>query len=297
MALLWSGTPSSVVDLHQFLPRRISFVVCLYAIDAQGYRRICVRCVFNDHAVWTPVNIIDWQGGNASYPTNWNLAANWNPNTAVPNGPLVNVRFGISRADKTLVDNDFTRANCRMRNVCLPQRAPQSEHRRMSLRLIIMDVSSSDVAGTHTISAPVILINDATISGGGTLNLTGGISGNHTLTVLGNLTATSIQVDTLTIGGAGATAVPEPTLLVLFGIGAVGFSVFRWRRGDPLTTDYSVPALILFFACNLPDAELITRQAAYENASPISLGRELPHFGGGWPSSDIQLFRCDDLDW
>ena len=42
-------------------------------------------------------------------------------------------------------------------------------------------VSSIDVAGNQTISAPLVLNNDATMTGNGTLNLTGGITGPHTL--------------------------------------------------------------------------------------------------------------------
>ena len=86
------------------------------------------------------------------------------------------------------------------------------------------------VSGSHTISSPIILNDDATIAGSGTLNLSGGITGNHTLTVLGNLTASIIQVDTLTIGGTGATAVPEPSAFALIGIGAGGMIAFTWRK-------------------------------------------------------------------
>jgi hypothetical protein len=108
-------------------------------------------------------------------------------------------------------------------------------------------VSTIDVAGSHTISAPVVLNNDAIISGTGTLNLSGGITGSHDLEVDINLTATSILVDTLTIG-SGATvtiqaipggplamddnlsSVPEPSTLVLLGIGAIGLLAYGWRK-------------------------------------------------------------------
>jgi hypothetical protein len=78
-----------------------------------------------------------------------------------------------------------------------------------------------NVAGSHTITAPVLMNNDATITGDGILNLSGGISGHHALTVLGNLTASSINVSTLTIGSSGAAAVPEPSILVMFGMGVL----------------------------------------------------------------------------
>jgi hypothetical protein len=81
--------------------------------------------------------------------------------------------------------------------------------------------------------------------GSGTLNLSGGVSGPHVLEVDLNLTATSIQVDTLTIG-SGATVtiqaipggplgntiapVPEPSALVLLGIGFISLLRYAWRK-------------------------------------------------------------------
>ena len=69
--------------------------------------------------------------------------------------------------------------------------------------------------------------NDVNVTGGGTLNLSGGISGAYDLDLqTGNLTAKSIQVATLTLGAGttlsiqaipggptsrGLTPVPEPS--------------------------------------------------------------------------------------
>jgi uncharacterized repeat protein (TIGR03803 family) len=83
-------------------------------------------------------------------------------------------------------------------------------------------------AGSHEVSVPVYLDSDAVISGAGTLVLSGGIYGNHSLTVLGNLSATTIEVDSLTIGVPGVTTVPEPSTLVL--LGAFGFALSWWRK-------------------------------------------------------------------
>jgi hypothetical protein len=87
------------------------------------------------------------------------------------------------------------------------------------------------VSGNHTINCPVILATDATVTGSGTVNFTGGVTGNQTLTVLGNVTVLSIQVSTLTIGGTGtATAVPGPSIVVLFGMGVAGLMGAAWRK-------------------------------------------------------------------
>jgi hypothetical protein len=85
-------------------------------------------------------------------------------------------------------------------------------------------------SGNHTINSPMILATDATISGSGSVNLAGGVSGGHTLTVLGNATASSIQVDTLIIGSTGTVAVPEPGTIALLGIGLAGLMSGAWRK-------------------------------------------------------------------
>jgi hypothetical protein len=93
--------------------------------------------------------------------------------------------------------------------------------------------STIDVEGTQTISAPVVMQNDVTISGDGTLSLSGGITGaGHALTVFSDLTASSIRVDSLVIGGSGAVqAVPEPgSLAMLVSIAAGGAILWRRRR-------------------------------------------------------------------
>ena len=142
---------------------------------------------------------IDWKGGTISDPTNWNVAANWNPDTAVPNGPGTKVSFGNQPAANNVVD--MISQGQTVGTITFSANTSTTIQSSGGFALTLDNngsVSTIDVAGTHTISAPVVLNNDATISGTGTLNLSGGITGSHDLEVDNNLTATSIQVDTLT---------------------------------------------------------------------------------------------------
>jgi hypothetical protein len=191
---------------------------------------------------------IDWKGGTISDHTNWNVAANWNPDSAVPNGPGTKVRFGNKLAPDNMVD--LISQGQTVGTITFSAYASTTIQSSGGFALTLDNngsVSTIDVAGSHTISAPVVLNNDAIISGTGTLNLSGGITGSHDLEVDINLTATSIQVDTLTIG-SGATvtiqaipggplamddnlsSVPEPSTLVLLGIGAIGLLAYGWRK-------------------------------------------------------------------
>jgi hypothetical protein len=101
-----------------------------------------------------------------------------------------------------------------------------------SLTLNNLDQAAEiSVAGNHTISTPVVLGGDVIISGLGTLDLSGGISGAHAMTVTeGTLHATSIQVDSLNIGNVnGPAAVPEPSTAALLSLGFAGLFAYGWR--------------------------------------------------------------------
>jgi probable HAF family extracellular repeat protein len=169
----------------------------------------------NAHAfLLTPVPF-EWQGGNALNPSDWGKADNWNPNASVPNGPGTKVNFGNQPAAFNVVDivsgeetvGSMTFAGMTSTTI------KSSGGRRLTLDNG-GSVSTISVTGTHTISAPVVLDDDAIIMGSGTLYFNGGITGNHALNVTdGYLNASNIIVNTLTIGSPVA-AVPEPSILV-----------------------------------------------------------------------------------
>jgi hypothetical protein len=87
--------------------------------------------------------------------------------------------------------------------------------------------------GVNIISAPVILGSDLWVNSNPdvTINFSGGISGNHTLTVVSAISALSIQVGTLEIGGSrSAAAVPEPSTWILLATGSAGAIAGSLRR-------------------------------------------------------------------
>ena len=56
-------------------------------------------------------------------------------------------------------------------------------------------------------------------------------AGNTTVYDQGSLTAVSIVQNTLTIGGImPTTAVPEPSVVALLGVAAIGLFSYGWRR-------------------------------------------------------------------
>ncbi|MGD0517355.1 MAG: BNR-4 repeat-containing protein [Thermoguttaceae bacterium] len=182
--------------------------------------------------------VVDWAGGNASGATNWGLTANWTNNALPPDGKWTSVRFGNESSANNVVD--MVSAGRTVGNITFTASTSTTIQSTGGYSLTL-DNSGSDstiaLAGTHTIAVPVLMDNDVNVSGTGTLNLSGGISGNYALDVLsGNVTAKSVAVSTLTIGSgvtftiqaiAGGplsgnlTPVPEPSALVLLAVGAL----------------------------------------------------------------------------
>jgi autotransporter-associated beta strand protein len=188
---------------------------------------------------------IAWQGGDIASPTNWGNAANWNPNTGIPSGAGVTVSFGSQAASNNIVD--MISSGQTVGNIKFTSSTSTTIRSSGGFNLTLDNLggtSTINTAGTHEISAPVILNNDVDISGTGTLILSGGVSGAFDLNVSGNLTARSIDVDTVTLGvGAritimpipggpssvgGMIPVPEPSVLIMLAI--AGLSVIPATR-------------------------------------------------------------------
>jgi BNR repeat-containing family member len=219
---------NGVLDLfYQQVPNtQTSTMVSLLEWNARSY--------FITNTIW------DWKGGNSSAAAN--SAANWLVGgysvTHAPSGAGYNFSFGNQSAANSLVD--LTSAGLTAGDITFAAGTSTTIQSTGGYNLILDNLGSAStisVAGTHTISAPVLINNDVNVSGAGTLNLSGGISGSHTLDVLsGNVTAKNISVDTLTIGSGAAVTiaaipggpqsgdimpVPEPSSFVLLAIGAL----------------------------------------------------------------------------
>jgi hypothetical protein len=170
-------------------------------------------------------DLFTWKGpGGGGY----NLTSNWTSNI-IPDGVDSTANFSgtITEPSTVTLDSPVTLGT-------LIFNSDQS-YTLAGTGSVILQVSSGTAsinvqAGSHEISVPMIMSSDTTITGAGTLDLSGGISGNHALTVLGNLTATSIEVDALTIGTNVAMAVPEPSTFTLLTIAFIASLAFKRQR-------------------------------------------------------------------
>jgi peptidyl-prolyl cis-trans isomerase A (cyclophilin A) len=194
------------------------------------------------------VPTVQWQGGSSSGATNWALAANWSSGSAGPNGAGINLVVGSQPSANNVIDI-MSGGGRTVGNIYFSAATSTTIKSTGGYSLTLDNGSNAttvSVLGNQTISAPVILNSNTIFSGDGTLTLSGGVSSSHSMDVLsGTITAKSICVNTLNIGigsmstsqmisggasGNATTPVPEPSVLVLLGIGISGLLAYGWRR-------------------------------------------------------------------
>jgi hypothetical protein len=197
-------------------------------------------------ALWTDIATSIWNGPGGG---NFDLATNWTNHT-VPNGAdaIANFTENITSSSTVALDSPVTLGTIKFKS-------PQSSYTLAGTGNLTLQTSSGEasinvVTGSHSIDVPIVINSDTLVTGTGTLDLSGGISGNHVLTVRGNLTAASVRVHTLVIGanavltihpgegmvaGAGARAVPEPSAFALLGMSVCG--LLAWIRRRSRITD------------------------------------------------------------
>jgi hypothetical protein len=197
-------------------------------------------------------NYTIWQGGNVTKgngsATDWYNAYNWTSDV-LPSGAGKKVAFGNQDASNNVVDMVTSPETVGSIYYSPDTSTTIQSSGGFSLTLDNgNNASVIDVRGSQTISAPVLLSSDVNITDTGTLSLSGGVSGSHAMNILGgNVSAASINVNTLTIG-SGVTvtiqpipggplalndnlqSVPEPSILALLGINFVGLLAYSRRR-------------------------------------------------------------------
>jgi cyclophilin family peptidyl-prolyl cis-trans isomerase len=174
----------------------------------------------------------EWKGGAAGDPSDWSLLANWTTFDGVPGAQGSQASFGkqtANYADVNLKSSDQTVGRLFFNDGTSTTITSSGGH------TLTMDnganVAEIEVAGTHTISVPVILADDLRISGPGTLHLSGGITGAFGIEVVDSTVyATSIAVDVLQISNTTPNAVPEPSVAALIVMCFAGLLALRRHR-------------------------------------------------------------------
>ncbi|MGA2796606.1 MAG: peptidylprolyl isomerase [Thermoguttaceae bacterium] len=194
------------------------------------------------------VPTVQWQGGSSSGATNWALAANWSSGSTGPNGAGGHLVVGSQASANNVIDM-ISGGGRTVGNIYFSDATPTTIKSTGGYSLTLdngSNASTVSVLGNQTISAPVILNSNTIFSGDGTLTLSGGVDSTHGMAVLGgDIIAKSINVNTLTLEngstitiqpipggplGEAIAPVPEPSAVVLLGIGICALSAYGWRR-------------------------------------------------------------------
>jgi hypothetical protein len=191
-------------------------------------------------ALWTDIATPIWNGpGGGTFGS----ASSWTNNT-VPNGvdAIANFTENITAPSDVVMTSPVTLGSIKFKST--------QSYNLTGTAVLTLQTSSGDatinvIAGSHSIDVPVVINSDTVVMGEGTVDLSEGISGNHALTVLGNLDAASIQVNSLTIGvgakvtinpiaggslGGPISPVPEPSAIALLGMCALALIPWLRRR-------------------------------------------------------------------
>ncbi len=138
---------------------------------------------------------VKWKGGYISTPINWGVADNWVSGT-VPDGSGVKVSFGDQTSANNVVDMVSVGRTVGYIDFSFLTGTTIQSSGGYNLTLDNGgNTSLINVTGTHNISTRIVLNDSVNISGTGTLNLSGGISGSHGLAVASGNVTLSAAVD------------------------------------------------------------------------------------------------------
>ncbi|MGW8256436.1 MAG: peptidylprolyl isomerase [Thermoguttaceae bacterium] len=151
------------------------------------------------------VRVYPWKGGSGAGAADWGLAANWDPNSGIPDGVGAVATFGAQGATHALVDLGSAARTLGSMEFTAGTSTTISSASAHDLTFDNSGMQSIiSVEGTHLIDVSVVPNNDLVFEGSGSLTFAKGISSDYNVSVEGGAIATkSIVANTLTIG-AGA---------------------------------------------------------------------------------------------
>jgi autotransporter-associated beta strand protein len=276
---------------------------------------------FSDNGVsWTDLHTVDtsanfainaltvtapdfaWKGGGVG-PTGWDVRTNWEPSTGAPNGSGLTISFGDQPPANNIVVISLGERS--VGNLIFFGTTSTTIQNSGGFGLTLDNngrLSTVDVTGNHTIAAPMTLNNDAQIVGSGTVTLSGGISGAHDLSVLGNVVTNSLQVSTLAIE-SGATFTMVNTSNSTYAGSIRGGGVFTKLGTGKLTlTGANIfTGLTTVAGGTLELAPIAQNSVLYHGGADIQAGKMVfDYTAGSDPATTIRSLltaSCDAGQW